>query len=265
VEFIEATIRSVLLQGYPNLEYIIIDGGSDDGTVDVIRKYEPWLAYWVSEPDHSMYDAINKGFAHATGDVMAWLNSDDMYTPWGLRIVGEIFSQHVGQIHWISGLPGFWNADNNLVGTKGTVVYEQRLIAQGAYEDRRLGSVQQESTFWSRKLWERAGSAMDTKFRLAGDFDLWRRFAQYSPLYLVSTVISGFRIHPGQQTARLKTEYYAEVDRSLVGEPGRLMRILLGNDRLCQCLKLALWVSRRRKHMLIYAPELYRWLVSTSR
>ena len=92
--FLEETIRSVLLQGYPNLEYVIIDGGSSDGSVDIIRKYESQLAYWDSRPDSGMYYAINEGFAHSTGDIMAWLNSDDMYTPWSLRVVGEIFEQH---------------------------------------------------------------------------------------------------------------------------------------------------------------------------
>ena len=81
VKYIEETIRSVLLQGYPNLEYIIIDGGSTDGSVEIIKKFEPWLTYWVSETDRGQSHAINKGFARATGEIIAWINSDDYYLP----------------------------------------------------------------------------------------------------------------------------------------------------------------------------------------
>ena len=93
-QYIEQTIRSVLEQGYPNLEYIIIDGGSTDQTVDIIRKYEKHISYWVSEPDQGQAHAINKGLAKATGEVFNWLNSDDYYQPGALREVGERFAEN---------------------------------------------------------------------------------------------------------------------------------------------------------------------------
>ena len=91
--FLEATIRSVLLQGYPNLEYMVIDGGSTDESVEVIRKYEPWLTYWVSEKDQGQAHAINKGMVRSTGEILAYLNSDDIYDEGALRRVGEHFVQ----------------------------------------------------------------------------------------------------------------------------------------------------------------------------
>ncbi len=101
--FIEGTIRSVLLQGYPNLEYIVIDGGSADGTTDVLRKYEPWLTYWVSEPDRGQSHAVNKGFKLASGEIAAWLNSDDQYLPGTLRTIAEHAQKYPEAGAWAGG------------------------------------------------------------------------------------------------------------------------------------------------------------------
>ncbi|HLY25451.1 MAG TPA: glycosyltransferase family 2 protein, partial [Aggregatilineales bacterium] len=93
-QYLEDTINSVLEQNYAAREYIVIDGGSTDGSVDTIQKYADRLAYWSSEPDQGQYDAINKGFCHSTGEIMAWINADDMYAPWAFQVVGEIFATH---------------------------------------------------------------------------------------------------------------------------------------------------------------------------
>jgi glycosyltransferase involved in cell wall biosynthesis len=260
-EFIEGAIRSVLLQGYPNLEYIVIDGGSTDNSVDIIRKYEPWLAYWVSEPDLGMYHAINKGFARSTGDVMAWLNSDDMYLPWALRVVGEVFGNHLGDVDWLTGIPGSWNVDGVLTHLCLRREHRRQLIRLGLYDGRKLGPIQQESTFWTQRLWEQAGGTLTTSLRLAGDFDLWCRFADHSELFTVQTALAGFRFHPNQQTARHMESYYGEVDAVL---KERLSKRWLGT-LLQKCVRamphFALLHLSKAGPIVEYGPRTGKWLI----
>src|SRR5215469_15207628 len=119
-KYIEATIRSVLMQDYPNLDYFIVDGGSTDKTVDVIRKYERQLAGWMSEPDNGMYDALNKGFARTTGEIMGWISATDMLQPGGLAVVGSVFGW-LPDVEWIMGRPTFYDEEGKTVGIDGLI------------------------------------------------------------------------------------------------------------------------------------------------
>jgi len=217
-KYLEATVRSVLDQGYPNLEYIIIDGGSTDESVSIIRKYQGQLAHWVSEPDKGQAHAINKGFARATGEILAWLNSDDMYLPWAFRVVAEIF-ETLPHVEWITGRPGIFDAAGRLVSVGLARGYVRPFLRWGLYQNRFLGFVQQESTFWRRSLWERAGGQVQEDLRMAMDFELWARFARSAHLASVDTVLAGFRIHGDRKTALGKAEYYREVDL-ILGKSG---------------------------------------------
>jgi glycosyltransferase involved in cell wall biosynthesis len=250
-QFLEEAILSALTQDYPNIEYVIIDGGSTDGSVSIIQKYKDRLAYWVSEPDAGQYDAINKGFSKTTGDIMAWLNSDDQYTPWAFHIVGDIFSTF-SEIEWLTTLyPLAWDECGRAV----RCFYQDGYSRQGYFRGENLvggdwyakGWIQQESTFWRRSLWERAGGYVDTSLQFAGDFELWARFYQYAELYGVGTPLGGFRIHEDQKTAYHLEDYIGEAEhvlrryggcpygkleslvrRRLFGSiPGRLKRILV--------------------------------------
>ena len=108
-KYIEQTIQSVLAQGYPNLEYVVIDGGSTDGTAEIVRSYAAQLAGWVSEPDRGMYDALNKGFARTSGEIMGWLNASDQLQAGALRSVGGAF-RAFPEVEWITGRPSWMTA-----------------------------------------------------------------------------------------------------------------------------------------------------------
>jgi glycosyltransferase involved in cell wall biosynthesis len=212
-QFIENTILSVLEQNYPNLEYIIIDGGSTDNSVEIIKKYKKYLSYWVSEKDRGQYHAINKGFEKSHGEIMAWLNSDDMYCKWAFDTCADIFSQCT-EIEWITSLyPLIWDVKGNAAHCAVRLGYSAESFFEGRHTDihpdTMLGYIQQESTFWKRSLWERAGCHISERYSLAGDYELWSRLFRHAILYGVNTPLSGFRVHANQKSKQIE-QYRAE-------------------------------------------------------
>lgn len=202
VDFLEDTINSILEQNYPNLEYVIIDGGSKDGSVDIIKKYEHYLHYWCSEPDGGQYAAINKGFSHTTGEIMAWLNSDDKLCPWALRTVASIMTD-IPQIKWLSTLyPLYWDYYGFCCSVAVSNGYCRDALLDGYYLPPLGGKswIQQESTFWRRDLWEKVGAYINTDLKLASDFELWCRFSKEEELYGVNCPLGGFRNQPFQKS-----------------------------------------------------------------
>lgn len=196
--FLEETIRSVLLQGYPNLEYIIIDGGSTDGSVDIIRKYARWLKYWVSQPDKGQTGAINQGFKRTTGDIITWLNSDDFYCQQTLAAVANQFCQ--------SKKTSFIYGDCSLITAEGRFIeniYSKR-YKKGRKSGRYfLNFIVQPSVFIRRLVIEQIGY-LDENLRFAMDHDFWLRILtnnRFSALYL-PVVLSMFRIHKNSLTEK---------------------------------------------------------------
>ncbi len=221
--FLEAALTSVLTQDV-ELEYVVIDGGSSDGSVEIIRRFEDRLAAWRSEPDDGQYDAINKGFALTSGEIMAWLNADDFYLPGCLSIVEEVFRTRP-EIDWITGtIVAIANAAGQVVRTRGVNRFSRaaflrgfNLPARGWYAGHFLP---QESTFWRRSLWERAGGRLDAALDLAGDIELWGRFYRHAELWGVRGLLGCYRSQPAQKTSTALGAYLDEAETALRGEGG---------------------------------------------
>jgi glycosyltransferase involved in cell wall biosynthesis len=228
--FLAAAIESVLSQAYENLEYIVIDGGSADGSVDIIKRYAHRLAYWVSEPDRGQTDAIIKGFQFSSGEIMGWLNSDDLLLPHCLATVARSFI----------GSPTTQMIYGNIVviNEHGHALGESRQIQVG-FHDLYYGGhiINQEATFWTRGLYEKAGG-LNRNLSYAMDYDLWVRMAEISRPLHVSSYLAAFRRHPLQKTKRMEP-YRMELQA--IQERVRAAR---GENLLTFAVKSLLWRVR---------------------
>jgi len=192
VRYLEATILSVLEQDYSNLEYIIVDGGSKDGSVEIIKKYSGHLMWWVSEPDMGQTDALNKGFAHAHGDILAWINSDDTYAPGAVSAAVNYLHSHpdVGLVY----------GDTHFIDEQGRVI-GKFAARQTDYQRLRRGYVHipQQAAFFRGGLWRQV-SPLDPSFYFAMDYDLWVRLAAHAPIHYTPQMWANFRLHSSGKT-----------------------------------------------------------------
>lgn len=242
-QFLEETIRSVLDQDYPCIEYILIDGGSADGSLEVIQRHAGRLARWVSEPDRGQTDAINKGFAWANGEILAWLNSDDTY----LRgAVGEAVDYLVTHPE-----AGMVYGDANLIDKDGQVI--GRFPAkQTDYRRLRRGYVHipQQASFFRASLWKRVGP-LDPTFFFAMDYDLWIRLARLAPLHYTPRLWANFRLHSGGKSVVADDRCWPEMLRVHQREGGSRFSWLYFKARIRPLvygwlpLKTRLWLRQR--------------------
>ncbi|HLA87403.1 MAG TPA: glycosyltransferase family 2 protein [Anaerolineales bacterium] len=241
-QFLEQTIQSVLGQDYPQIEYIIVDGGSTDGSVDMIKKYEGRLAWWISEQDQGQTDAINKGFAHSKGEVLAWINSDDTYNP---RAVGQavkylIENPDVAMVY----------ADCNFINEAGQVIGKFN-SKQTDYRRLREGYVHipQQTMFFRAKYWQELGP-LDPSFYFAMDYDLWTRIASKAPIkYLAGQTWANFRIHDLGKTTTHDDRCWPEMLRVHYRDGGGFFSLIVAKYYLRKIIG-SLWKWRIRKPVI---------------
>ena len=234
--FIEQTIESVLGQDYPDLEYSVVDGGSTDGTLAILERYGDRLA-WVSEPDRGQSDALNKGFREATGDVVAFLNSDDYYEPGALRAVGEFFARNP-ESSWVTGKCRTVDENGREIRSAITRYKNFWLRRRSLRVLQVLNYVSQPATFWHRRVLERVG-AFDETLQYAMDYDYSLRVADHFSLDYVDRYLASFRVHPTSKAgASAHTQFDAdlEIARRHVRSP-----VLLGLHRAHNALTVGIY------------------------
>lgn len=204
-QFLEQTLRSVLLQNYPNLEYIIIDGGSTDESVEIIKRYAPHLAHWESERDRGQSHAINKGLARATGDVLCWLNSDDFFLPGTLRAVAEALFVGEGAPAVVGHCVRVYADERPSHRLHGRFESLERLL-----EFWKGYQMHQPSIFWRREVFERVGY-LDERLHLTMDFDYWVRIARHFKFKNIDRDLSGATYHDEAKTGDGFAAYHREL------------------------------------------------------
>jgi glycosyltransferase involved in cell wall biosynthesis len=211
--FLETAMRSVLEQGYPALEYIIVDGGSTDGSQEIIRRHEQRLAWWVSESDEGQTDALIKGFRRCTGQIMGWLCSDDLLVPGALGKVARLFAEQAGvsalfgDAVWIDERDGLLRYKKEIPFHRFIWLWSHNYLPQPA-------------TFWRRDIYERV-SGLDKSYRLAMDGDLWERISRRTEIHHVPEVLALIRRYSAQNNMRLRRQSDLEDARYRLRSLGR--------------------------------------------
>ncbi|WP_394692832.1 glycosyltransferase family 2 protein [Hyphobacterium sp.] len=210
--FLVDCLDSIASQHYPALDHVVVDGGSTDTSMAMIEARRARLSHVICEPDNGHADALNKGFAQTSGEIMGWLNSDDMLHPGCLETVDWIFRTHP-DVAWITGQPSSMNERGEVCYVGNARPWSRLRFLSGDHL-----WIQQESTFWRRSLWEAAGGRIDTDYQVANDFELWARFFRYCDLHTVDRMLGCFRIRNGQRSVVQARKYEAEVDDILKRE-----------------------------------------------
>ena len=239
--FLEETIRSVLEQDYPRIEYMIVDGGSADGSVTIIKKYDNQLAWWVSEVDKGQTDAINKGFSHARGHILAWLNSDDTYEP-GAVSAAVKYLQANPEVGMVYADCNFTNENSQVIGKFDAAQTDYKRLRQGYVH------IPQQTMFFRAGLWHAVGP-LDPSFYFAMDYDLWTRIASRTRIkYLPGQTWANFRMHTSGKSIVADDRCWPEMLRVHYRDGGGKLSVLVIKYYLRKLIA-PLWNWRRRKRL----------------
>jgi glycosyltransferase involved in cell wall biosynthesis len=248
-DYLEDTIRSVLEQDYPRLEYIIVDGGSTDGSVEIIRRYEHRLTHWISGPDMGQTDAINKGFELATGDIYAWLNSDDTYEP-GALIEAARFLQEHPEAGMVYGAAMYIDEDGKTVARYPAAPTDYAGLRRGG------NTISQQATFFRAKLWKMVGP-LDPSFYYAMDYDLWVRLAAITPIRFHERHWANFRLQGSSKSMREAYRNWPEMIRIHFRDGGSRFSIIYGKYLIRRVLE-PIMPLRMKARRLIYRLQTRR-------
>jgi glycosyltransferase involved in cell wall biosynthesis len=237
--FLERTIYSVVSQRYPRLEYVVQDGGSSDETVAVLQRFDPLLTRWESEPDEGQTDAVNRGFSGTSGEIMAWVNSDDLLLPGCLAHVSNFFVEHP-DVDVVYGHRLMIDEDDHWIGSWITPPHDDRVLALADF-------VPQETLFWRRRVWDAVGGRVDPSFEYALDWDLLLRFRDTGArMARLPRFLGAFRVHDAQKTT---------ASHSLgLDECARLRVRVHGRDLSDEEIFRQMW-SYMVRHMLVHARQ----------
>lgn len=262
--YLEETLLSVLVQGYPNLEYIVMEDGSTDGSPAIVERYRHRLAHYIAQPNRGFGAVLHDGLSRCNGEIMAWLNSDDLHLPHTLRTVARIF-QDCPEVDWLVGWSLLCDGGGNLVRTIAPEGFNRRLFFSGRY----LGGhpawsgrwIPQESVFWRRSLWEKAGANFLQERLQYGDFELWSRFWKHADLHLVPLPLGVYREHAATYTSIRGPKSIEPCTRLLAaaGEPQMTSGAIRQRALLARLGQRALRRFGQPARTLRYAMPTGRW------
>ena len=239
--FLAHTIESVLAQTYPNIQYIIMDGGSSDDSLEIIKKYGKRISYFESQKDLGQTDALNKGFAHAEGEIFAWLNADDTYLPYAVSRAVEVLQSNP-EIGLVYGDANYIDANDRIIGKFPAAQTDYARLKRGYVH------IPQQAAFFRGELWQRIGP-LDPSFYFAMDYDLWCRLAKISQLKYIPEVWANFRLHPDAKTIIADNLCWPEMLRVHFREGGSWFSPIVVKYFLRKLAAPA--ISYRRKRMIM--------------